>query len=458
MDSDNLILAAVGDCQMTTKHSPCKDRRFLELIEILRSADVTYMNMEQCIHHMGPNCYPARISGGSYTHSPPFVADEIKWMGVDMVSLPTNHSLDWMFGGLKETIDNLDRVGIAHAGTGMNLAEARAPCFFDSEKGRVALISVDTSNYQYEAGDARRDAPGRPGNSTLKISKIITLDPKTFEAMRQVAYTLRSLGFLEWSKRAREREAERQRPGALRTRELIPADAKEFDLRFPRRGYGVARELAKFVLGDKPGVISVPDENDVKEVMQMISDARRQAEWVFVSQHHHVVDGLDRDLPSKAVEEFAHICLDEGADAYIGTGPHRIQGIEIYEGKPIFYSLPDIIQQHDMGKAPPQEYYKRYGLGFTNTPMDAMNARGGLVTAPPRGSGIVVCTFQKHSVVDIKIYPVDPQAELPRWKAGRPLRADEALSRKIVEHWAKLSETYGTKIDYEKGIGIIRLL
>jgi poly-gamma-glutamate synthesis protein (capsule biosynthesis protein) len=364
------------------------------------------------------------------------VADEIKWMGIDIVSLATNHSLDWMFGGLKETIDNLDRVGIPHAGTGMNLAEARAPGFFDSEQGRVALIDVDTSKPQAEAGDARRDAPGRPGNSPIKISQILALDAETFEAMRRIANTLRTLGF-----------------GVRRDdTKPLPVDTKEIDLGFERRSWPV-----KFVLGDKPSVSSIPDEKDVNEVMQIVSDARRQADWVFVSQHHHVTDGRNRDVPSKAVEEFAHTCLDKGVDAYIGTGAHRIQGIEIYEERPIIYCLPDFIQQRDMGKAPPQAFYKRYGLGFSNTPMDAMDARGMKVTSPPRGSGIVVCAFHKHRVVDIKIYPVDPQADLPRWQMGRPLRADEALGRKIVEHWAKLSEPYGTKIDYENGIGIVRL-
>ena len=64
MQGDKLTLAAVGDCQITTKHSPCKDPRFLELVEILRSVDVAYANMEQCIHNFGPNCFASFSSGG----------------------------------------------------------------------------------------------------------------------------------------------------------------------------------------------------------------------------------------------------------------------------------------------------------------------------------------------------------------------------------------------------------
>ena len=96
-------------------------------------------------------------------------------------------------------------------------------------------------------------------------------------------------------------------------------------------------------------------------------------------------------------------------------------------------------------------------MGFYNTPMDAMDARGMRVTPPPRGSGVVVATFEKHKVVDIRLYPIDPQDKLPRWQMGRPIRADEALGQRIVENWAKLSEPYGTRIRYEKGVGVVQL-
>ena len=38
-------------------------------------------------------------------------------------------------------------------------------------------------------------------------------------------------------------------------------------------------------------------------------------------------------------KNLAKIYIDAGADAVIGGHPHVLQGIEIYKGKPIFYSL-----------------------------------------------------------------------------------------------------------------------
>ena len=41
--------------------------------------------------------------------------------------------------------------------------------------------------------------------------------------------------------------------------------------------------------------------------------------------------------------ELAHLCVDLGAKAVLGAHPHRIQGIEVYKGAPIFYSLGNFV-------------------------------------------------------------------------------------------------------------------
>jgi poly-gamma-glutamate capsule biosynthesis protein CapA/YwtB (metallophosphatase superfamily) len=57
----------------------------------------------------------------------PFVLDELKWAGFKMVNTANNHALDFGIDGLRSTIRNLDLAGLIHAGTGENLARARAP-------------------------------------------------------------------------------------------------------------------------------------------------------------------------------------------------------------------------------------------------------------------------------------------------------------------------------------------
>jgi len=41
--------------------------------------------------------------------------------------------------------------------------------------------------------------------------------------------------------------------------------------------------------------------------------------------------------------ELAHLCVDLGCKAVLGAHPHRIQGIEVYRGAPIFYSLGNFV-------------------------------------------------------------------------------------------------------------------
>jgi poly-gamma-glutamate capsule biosynthesis protein CapA/YwtB (metallophosphatase superfamily) len=41
--------------------------------------------------------------------------------------------------------------------------------------------------------------------------------------------------------------------------------------------------------------------------------------------------------------ELARLCIDLGARAVLGAHPHRIQGVEVYQGAPIFYSLGNFV-------------------------------------------------------------------------------------------------------------------
>jgi poly-gamma-glutamate synthesis protein (capsule biosynthesis protein) len=42
-------------------------------------------------------------------------------------------------------------------------------------------------------------------------------------------------------------------------------------------------------------------------------------------------------------KRFAHELVDAGVDIIIGQHPHVVQGIELYEGKPVFYSFGNFI-------------------------------------------------------------------------------------------------------------------
>ena len=68
-----------------------------------------------------------------------------------------------------------------------------------------------------------------------------------------------------------------------------------------------------------------------------IAAARKQADIVVCSFHWGVSEGY-KELVEYQVE-LGHHAVDCGADLVFGHHPHLIQGIDVYRGKPIFYSL-----------------------------------------------------------------------------------------------------------------------
>lgn len=67
---------------------------------------------------------------------------------IDFCALANNHTLDWGYAGLTDTMQTLNTAGLAHAGAGQRLKAAQRPALFDVRgKGRVIIFSFgsDTS-------------------------------------------------------------------------------------------------------------------------------------------------------------------------------------------------------------------------------------------------------------------------------------------------------------------------
>ena len=131
-----------------------------------------------------------------------------------------------------------------------------------------------------------------------------------------------------------------------------------------------------FLLGDTFATHHILNEDDREANLQRVRDARRQADWVIMSMHTHE-SGKTSDEPSDMVVDFAHDCIDAGADVFSGHGPHVDRGIEIYKGKPIFYSLAHLIMQNDTVSRAQWENLQSTSLGWEATPSDFIDARSG---------------------------------------------------------------------------------
>jgi poly-gamma-glutamate synthesis protein (capsule biosynthesis protein) len=104
--------------------------------------------------------------------------------------------------------------------------------------------------------------------------------------------------------------------------------------------------------GAKPGVSYVTYngrgllEPYRSRIAQVLSFAKRQAEFVIVSAHV----GPNWGAPSRAMQALARELIDMGADLYWGHSNHTPQGIELYKGKAILYSTGDFIDDYMVDK------------------------------------------------------------------------------------------------------------
>ena len=425
-------MAVTGDSFITTQVSCYSEPDFLAVFEIIKGQTMGFTNLEVLLNDY--KGIPAADSGGTYAGAPTSLVHDLKWMGFHAVSRANNHSLDYSYEGLRITSETLDKAGICHAGVGETLGDARSPSYMETPAGRVAILSASSTFAPWgRAGHARPDFQGRPGLSPLRFSTYYSVLPEHLDYLKTIED---ALGF----KKAKEAA---QRAGYLR----------------PDRDGELTLAGLRFVASDKPGMHSEPNERDVQEITKWIKDARRQADWVFFSLHAHEAQ-LDREVPAEFIVKFARVCIDAGADAFIGHGPHVLRGIEVYKGKPVFYSLGNFIFQNDLVKKHPQDIYERAGLSLEATPADMYDARSKNDTAGfPADvtyweSVLGVIDYEAGQMKRVEIYPLYLGWDRPRPQRGRPVLARGEIARRILERTQRLSEPFGTiiKIDGDKGI------
>jgi poly-gamma-glutamate synthesis protein (capsule biosynthesis protein) len=418
-------LAATGDAIITRRISAYEsDPSFMKMVKIIREADAAFTNLELSVFRLRDfKGYPQAESGGSWLLGPPEVLEDLKWMGFDLFNRANNHTTDYGVEGMLETDRILDSLGLVHAGSGLTLGEASQPKYFETPKGRLALIGLATTfTPMSRAADARPETKGRPGLNALRVERRYQLDAARMDELRGI---VKALG------------------GRVPER----ADA-------PIRFGGNT-----FTLGPITKTIEKVNPIDEDRILRSVRHAARQADFVIVTSHSHEPGNEFLEPPAFLVE-FIKKCIDAGADIYIVHGPHQLRGIEIYKGKPIFYSLGNFIFQNETNDNMPSDIYEQYGLGNAAMAADLNDVRfkGGTVGFPANPvwfeSVVAVSTFRGHQLIDLKLYPIELGHGLPRSQRGTPRLADVESGRKIIERLAKLSASFGTRIVLQNGIGL----
>jgi len=430
---ESFTMALTGDSIITRKLSVYEEPEFLQMIELIRSADMAFTNLEMLFHDYEP--YPMAESGGTWMRADPALVDDLVWAGIDMVSRANNHTGDYGALGQALTTKYVADAGIVQAGVGLSLAEAREAKFLETAKARVALISVSSSFAKHmDASRSRDDVPPRPGLNPLRYKTTYVVPETDFEQLRQTGESLDQFTDMDGFPRGTDEEE----PGKMEV--------------FGRN----------FAIGDEPVIRMEANEDDVQEITAVVSNASRLADFTVVTLHAHEHAGR-RELSPDFLHVFARAMIEAGADVFVTHGPHILRGIEIYQGKPIFYSMGNFIFQNETLLRLPSENYERYELDGNAHVADFNDARyendtEGFPTLVENWESVIaVPTFRGGKLAELQLYPISLGYGAPRQVRGRPLFADQQLARKIIGDLQKLSKPYGTEINFRRGIGIVNL-
>ena len=403
---------ATGDAIITrlVRDEPGPD--FSDLVRLVRSADAALTNLE-IVTPKSPRI-PSSQTGGGHCGSEPFILDELNWMGFNLYHAANNHSTDYTHIGLVDTLDELKARGMAYAGAGRALGEARAPTYLETAGGRVALVAAASSFVVgATAAERRPDMGGRPGISPLRHEKRIILDAPRLDRLKEIDELLGTAEVIR----------NHNRTGIL-----------------PINKEGAYRFLAADVYeGEAPGIRTKCNPRDLEEIARSVRDARRQVDLVVASLHAHEGSNLNSNDPTIAdfIVEAAHHLIDAGADVFVAHGPHMLRKIEIYQGKPIFYSLGNFMFMFETVARLGAENYEQYKFPATSTPADISDAlshwpdsKTKLFFSDRRFWQSVVPVWEGR---EITLYPITLGLDRPRGQRGTPRLADAAEGRQILD-------------------------
>jgi poly-gamma-glutamate synthesis protein (capsule biosynthesis protein) len=436
---DSFTIASVGDVMIKRPASMLADPAFQSAIRVIKTADVGVGNMEGNLADIRTFDGPLRGMMGSRE-----VAADIKAMGITMMNRANNHVFDSDQQGMFSTIEQLEAVGIVHAGTGKNLEDARAPAFLETPKGRIGIVGIHTPHgtnnamASYQAGNVG----GRPGLNPLQLTTYHTVNQAQLDAIKQI-----------------RRAAYTAPPGTTNATRLPAASEEPADR--------VQLFDVWYKLGREAGTKTFEmNRNDQREILRSIRNGKYLSDFMIATIHAHqgpieAQQWLFEDLVPDFLIEFAHQTIDNGADIFVGHGPHVLRGVEIYKGKPIFYGLGEFFYQWQhmdaalmSGSWPQPPAGRGRGAAAPSEPAaDVSNPRPAINFE----SMIATSRYEQGKLAEIRLYPISGQYDGPLSQLGIPKMAPPAMAQRILSRVQTLSKPFGTTVAIDGNVGVIRV-
>lgn len=432
-----ISFVATGDYIQTRRVPSFDAPPFQRVAEVIRSADARITNLEITLSYNEGTRHirrqaPADDAGPAGGFKALWV--QSGWNG-------KQPRLDYNYDGLALTKEYLREYGVLNTGMGNNLAEVEQPAYLDTLSGRVALIAITTPMHKVQiASEQRRNCIGRPGINPIRYQKIHTISQDKLDVLKEIAHLTEVNALLEAGMK-------------LGYVQPVPGDRCLF-------GTDITGMPMVFCAGEPEGLVTKPDERDMKRLENLVDDARRQADYVVVSCHCHEMKGSDMTCPPDFLPQDARRLIDAGAHAFVGHGLHVLRGIEIYRNRPIFYSLGNFIVQTETLDILPQDFYDDNKIPSELHVTQALDqstkdgTRGWLYLRQSMESVLPRWTMEEGMLKELVLYPIELGYGKKRHQSGFP---EITENRRILENIRELSKPYGTEIAIEGGVGKIRL-
>lgn len=432
---------ACGDALFSSRH--LTKRLDPKLVDEFSRADAVFANAEFCCPKHDTVPAPRRFTTAMSAE----ILDEFCELNIKLLSLANNHTGDFGAQGVIDTIEAAEARGLIHGGIGRNLYEARSARFLDTPRGRIGLVAASSTRAsEFAASAPGSGIAGRAGLNPLRWGRAYVLPDQEFQQLRRIDEML----------------------GTAASRREVAAVEVMRDAGPDRFNFGSVFEGSlQFERGDRAYVRYFMDERDCQAILANVQDAANRSDCVLVSVHTHEgpAENWYAPRPVSFIEEFARRAIDAGAAAVLGHGAHMLRGIEMYKGWPIFYSLGSLLIEFEAGeqKMTPEMYE---GFGFDRDALpshlhmsrvqDASGKRIGFYGDPKFSKGcLALCDFEPERV-QVNLVPIDLDLNRARpAERGLPAYASPKLGREIAHDLARMSEVYGTKIEFDDANGTI---
>lgn len=386
--------------------------------------DVRITNLETNISKFGE--FANAYSGGTWLNTEPHVFDDLTKYGFNYYGTANNHCMDYSYHGLLSTIDELDKRGLAHSGTGRSLEQASAPAVIDASGTKVAIIAVTTEfNLASKAGPKTIYLDGRPGVNYVGCERYYQIDKDKLAVLKEIAD---------------KTNINATRNLSIKGGFVLPDPDGIFNFGEVKFCYDGTRKNTEC------------NKKDKERLVNTVKKAKEENDYVLVLIHcHHVKKDIHCEVP-EFLEELSHACIDAGASAMIGGGTHELRGIEIYNGCPIFYSLGDFIYQGMRVPILPADFMEKYGIDINSTGYEGLMARskGGKIGLQAHKcnfmSVVPKMEFEDGKLKSLVMMPTVAGFDREGKMAGLPYHAKGEESKQIFDVLVKLSKEYGTEL------------